>query len=173
MRNCISLTILILASLFASLSAHPTYYPDVYRNESCYKPTPAKIYSYHIHLLYVNTNQQQVNDAYRIRDAFVAKFKSQLGPDSKDLFHNDYNCMLEPDTTPAGPFPTADWSVVVLPESLLPMMQWMTQYREKYTVLVHPNSGCEVEDHSDWALWNGDAYPLDITIFSKDKPFPW
>ena len=114
-----------------------------------------------------------MTDAYRIRDAFIARFRSQMGPDSSDLFHNDYNCMLEPDTEPAGPFPVAEWSVFVLPESLLEMMQWMMQYRERYTILVHPNSGCEVEDHSDWAMWNGPAYPLDITIFSKEQPFPW
>ncbi len=71
MRNQI-FCVILLASLLALSYAHPTYYPDVYRNASCYQPGPAKIYSYHIHLMYVNTNQKQVNDAYRIRDAFKA-----------------------------------------------------------------------------------------------------
>ena len=121
------LVLLIGTLLLASLvSAHPAILTGVDRNASCSNPTPAKIQSYHIHLLYIQTNKQQVNDAYRIRDAFKAKFKGMLGPDSKDLFQNDYNCMLEPDTEPAGPFPVAEWSVFVLPDSLLPMMQWMT-----------------------------------------------
>ena len=96
---------------------------------SCVKPAPAKIYSYHIHLLYWQTNKPQTADAYAIRDLFRAKFQTKLGPDCHDLFHNDYNCMLDPDLGPAGPFPTANWSVFVLPENLQPMMEWMMQNR--------------------------------------------
>ena len=137
------------------------------------KPAPAKIYSYHIHLLYWQTNKPQIAEAYAIRDQFRAKFQAKLGPDCHDLFHNDYNCILDPDLGPAGPFPTANWSVFVLPEHLQPMMEWMMQNRGQFTVLVHPNSGCEVEDHSDWTFWSGQPYPLDMTIFSHDQPFPW
>ena len=93
------------------------------------KPAPAKIYSYHIHLLYWQTNKPQIAEAYAIRDLFRAKFQAKLGPDCHDLFHNDYNCMLDPDLGPAGPFPAANWSVFVLPENLQPMMEWMMQNR--------------------------------------------
>ncbi len=37
-------------------------------------------------------------------------------------------------------------------------------------ILVHPNSGCETEDHSSWALWGGHAWELDMTIFSCEAP---
>ena len=76
--------------------------------------------------------------------------------------------MLDPDYEAAGPFPTADWSVFVLPGYLEKMMMWMFQRRESYSILVHPNSGCEVEDHTDWASWSGQVWPLDATIFSHD-----
>ena len=58
MKLSILLGTLALFSLFSSLDAHPTIYPDVHRNTSCYLPTPAKIYSYHIHLMYIHTNKQ-------------------------------------------------------------------------------------------------------------------
>ena len=103
----------------------------------------------------------------------MAQFNKALGPDCHDLFHNDHTCMLDPDYAPAGPFPVANWSVFVLPEEIEPMMQWMIQHRGAYSVLVHPNSGCELEDHSDWTLWSGASYPLDMTAFSHDQPFPW
>ena len=164
---------LILASLGALAVAHPTYYPDVYRNESCYNPEPAQIYSYHIHLVDLQTNQKDTEDAYKIRERFRVRFASKLGPDCHDLFHNEYSCILDPDEGPAGPFPVANWSVFVLPESLELMAAWMVQNRGRFSVLVHPNSGCEVEDHSDWTMWSGNPYPLDMTIFSHDRPFPW
>ena len=164
----------VLVALLASFaSAHPTYYPEIYRNESCYNPEPAQIFSYHIHLVYLQTNQKDTEDAYKIRDKFRVKFASKMGPDCHDLFHNEYTCILDPDVGPAGPFPVANWSVFVLPEHLELMMAWMTQNRGRFSVLVHPNSGCEVEDHSDWTFWSGNPYPLDLTIFSHDRPFPW
>ena len=51
------LTLTLTASLIAlGVNSHPTYYPEVNRNASCYNPTPAKIFSYHIHMLYIGTN---------------------------------------------------------------------------------------------------------------------
>ena len=53
--NVLTLT-LITCLVALGVHAHPTYYPEVDRNVSCYNPTPAKIYSYHIHMLYIGTN---------------------------------------------------------------------------------------------------------------------
>jgi hypothetical protein len=35
-------------------------------------------------------------------------------------------------------------------------------------MLVHPNTGYEYEDHSIWAMWAGDVWPLDMSIFDKE-----
>ena len=124
-------------------------------------------------MLYIGNNDKQFNDASRIRQAFKDRFGSQLGPDCSTQYHNDYNCFLEITRVPVGPFTVSEWSIFVLPEFLLPMMQWATQYREQYTIFIHPNSGCQVEDHSDWAMFNGPAYPLDLSYLDPDRPFPW
>ena len=167
---------LLFSALFAvSTMAHSTHYYGVNRNESCIHPQPAKIFSYHLHLLYLKKNQQQVTDAYAIRDRFVAQFADRLGPDCHDLFHNNHTCMLDPDYDPAGPFPVSNWSVYILPgpgSNLEPMMQWLVQNRGRFSVLVHPNTGCEMEDHSDWTFWSGPAYPLDLDFFTHDEPYP-
>jgi len=47
------------------------------------------------------------------------------------------------------------------------------QNRGNYDVLIHPNSGCELEDHSWWAFWGGNPWELDLSIMSHDMPFPW
>ena len=40
-------------------------------------------------------------------------------------------------------------------------------------MLVHPNSGCEMEDHDKWSMWGGHPWKLDLTRLSHDEPFPW
>ena len=42
--------------------------------------------------------------------------------------------------------------------------------RGNLSIMVHPNSGCEVEDHRDWALWLGPAHTLNFTCFHYDCP---
>lgn len=39
------------------------------------------------------------------------------------------------------------------------------QNRGEFSIVVHPNTGYEYEDHSLWAMWSGQVWPLDMTIF--------
>ena len=36
------------------------------------------------------------------------------------------------------------------------------------SVLLHPNTGYEYEDHSIWAMWAGQPWPLDMSIFEQE-----
>ena len=36
--------------------------------------------------------------------------------------------------------------------------------------MIHPNSGCEVEDHTEWAVWGGKTWELIPEIFSCEYP---
>ena len=65
-----SLLTVTLACFLALSLAHSTKYLGVNRNEACLNPEPATVYSYHIHLLYWQTNKEHTEGAYRIRDAF-------------------------------------------------------------------------------------------------------
>lgn len=60
-----------------------------------------------------------------------------------------------------------------MPEDFADIVPWFLQNRNGYDLLVHPNTGCELEDHSWWALWAGTAWQIDMTAFSHDQPFPW
>ena len=35
------------------------------------------------------------------------------------------------------------------------------------TLLVHPNTGWQYEDHSSWALWAGGSQPINLSIFEE------
>jgi hypothetical protein len=50
--------------------------------------------------------------------------------------------------------------------------QWFLQRHGDFPLLIHPNSGCEYEDHTVWALWTGapSPYPLDPIVAGM---VPW
>ncbi|KAL4464092.1 hypothetical protein ABPG74_006029 [Tetrahymena malaccensis] len=149
--------------------AHPTKY-QVDRNVTCLKPTPAPIKSWHIHILYWQNNQKSVEGAYQLRDKFMKDFAHVLGAPCTDLFHQDHLCMFEAYDRPDGPFLVAQWAAFVPLEHFQAVTQWSIQNRSGYDLLIHPNSGCEVEDHTWWAMWSGTPWQLDTSIFSRDQP---
>ena len=58
--------------------------------------------------------------------------------------------------TVIGPFPIGEWSMWFSNPYLGLVVSWFNQNREGFNVLYHPNSGCEYEDHTDWAIWIGN-----------------
>ncbi len=84
-----------------------------------------------------------------------------------------------------GPFVSGEWSIFV-PLGYYPLITpWLLQNRGNslilqfkkifqsihlgnLSMLVHPNTGYEYEDHSIWAMWAGDVWPLDMSIFDKE-----
>ena len=183
------LSIFFLVLSLTLLSSHPTHYLEVERNRTCFDPEPAKIYSWHIHLLYWQNNEKHTIGAYQKRNKFISAFKEKLGyiskvfilliffiykgPQCTDLFHQNQLCMFEPDKQPVGPFLTAQWAIFVTNDLFSETVQWFTQHRGIYDVLIHPNSGCELEDHSWWAIWAGTPWEINLDAMTHDQPFPW
>jgi aromatic ring-cleaving dioxygenase len=66
-----------------------------------------------------------------------------------------------------GPFAIGEWSMYVPPHYLSTVTPWFIQNRGDFSVLVHPNTGCEYEDHSNWAQWAGSPWNMDMSIFTE------
>ena len=49
------------------------------------------------------------------------------------------------------------------------VVPWFMQHRGQFSVLIHPNTGFEYEDHSIWASWIGQPIPLDLSIFTQGE----
>lgn len=123
------------------------------------------IQSFHVHVLFFQTNQNNTNISLAFYKEALAYFK--IDKHCPHLFHNDYMCYFYPDMEAAGPFPTAQWAIYFLPEQYSQVVPYFMQHRDiGYTILVHPNTGAEKNDHSEWALWGGQPWPLDLTIFN-------
>ena len=46
-----------------------------------------------------------------------------------------------------GPFPVGEWSIFVPVPYYALVMPWMLQHRGDFSMIVHPNTGYEYEDH--------------------------
>ena len=126
--------------------------------------------SYHIHVLYWQNSPQHVRGAMALQADAVKYFGFDLVPNCTDLFHNPQPCMFSPDWEPAGPFTTAQYSFWIPVEAIWKYVPFFMQRRGEYDVMVHPNSGCELEDHTLWPLWGGRSWELDGSIFSYHCP---
>jgi len=74
---------------------------------------------------------------------------------------HDFTTTLE-----GGPFPVGEWSMFVPVGYIDLILPWFAQNRNGLSVLIHPNTGYEYEDHSIWSFWNGNEWPLNMDIFT-------
>ncbi len=66
-----------------------------------------------------------------------------------------------------GPHPRFSYQVGLKNEQFQPFMSWLTMNRGDLTVFIHPNTGHDLEDHRDRAIWMGQQVPLVLDIFTK------
>jgi DOPA 4,5-dioxygenase len=66
---------------------------------------------------------------------------------------------------PVGPHP--QWSYqVAFPAALFEaIVPWLALNRDGLTVFIHPNTGDDLADHRDHALWMGSMPALDLSQF--------
>jgi DOPA 4,5-dioxygenase len=49
------------------------------------------------------------------------------------------------------------------------MVSWLTLNHGDLIVFIHPNTGQDLEDNRDRAVWIGRSVPLSLDIFTKKK----
>ena len=66
---------------------------------------------------------------------------------------------------PVGPHP--DWSCQLAfgPEIIGVMLPWLALNRNGLVVFLHPNTGDDLADHTDYAVWMGAIRRLDLSVF--------
>mmetsp|Transcript_11634 Transcript_11634/g.17653 ORF Transcript_11634/g.17653 Transcript_11634/m.17653 type:complete len:236 (+) Transcript_11634:90-797(+) len=168
-----------LTTLFAIINgvvSHPDRYTSSLKDTVDCDSYPT-IMSYHVHITYMLTNKDQIKRAGELREEALVVFADLLGEDpvcrgtSNDpsgRYDNGELCMIydhELDVT-LGPFPVGEWSMFVPVHYYNRVVPWYVQHRGEFSLLVHPNTGCEYEDHSIWAQWSGDKWNLDMSIFT-------
>eukprot|EP00053_Salpingoeca_punica_P007791 m.70920 g.70920 ORF g.70920 m.70920 type:complete len:237 (+) comp14331_c0_seq4:69-779(+) len=159
------LLLAVVAAIAAVCSGHPTRYRDLPAADCHAQPT---ILSYHIHVTYNFMNEDQIAGAMALRSEAKRALADFAGPDCDGRYDygrlcfivdHDFNTTLE-----GGPFPVGEWSIFVPIPYFAVALQFMMQRHGEFPLLIHPNTGCEYEDHSIWAMWTGvpSPQPLDL-----------
>lgn len=104
------------------------------------------ITDYHAHVYYDAASKAT---AAALRDTIAARFTVKLG-----RWHDD----------PVGPHPTGSYQIAFGPELFATLVPWLMLNRAGLTVLVHPNTGEDLADHRDRALWLGESRELDLSV---------
>ena len=108
------------------------------------------IQGYHAHV-YCRPGQRA--QAARVREAVADRFPVRLG-----RWHE----------TPVGPHPVGMYQLAFEPAVFSELVPWLMIHRDGLSVLVHPETGDDLSDHRDHALWLGDPMPLRLEVFSTD-----
>jgi len=103
-----------------------------------------KIVGFHAHIYFDSVSREA---ATRIREGLSAQFLVQLG-----RWH----------AQPIGLHPKAMYQVAFLPEQFGKVVPWLLLHRQGLDILIHPETGDDVADHTEHSLWLGEKLKLNI-----------
>ncbi|KAI9148592.1 hypothetical protein H9P43_010095 [Blastocladiella emersonii ATCC 22665] len=115
---------------------------------------PHPITSYDVHIYWLPSSKAQRAEAMALKDTAAALFPQlwhgkmwdrPVGPHPYSMFEIDiHNC--------------ADFAAFV---------PWLALHHGSLSVLIHPQTGDDVADHTKHALWLGQPVPLDIGLLAE------
>ncbi len=109
----------------------------------------AGIEGYHAHVYYDAATRAV---AERVRAGIGANFSVRLG-----RWHDK----------PVGPHPVSMYQVAFSVEDFARLVPWLMLHREGLSVLVHPETGNEYDDHARFASWLGEPIALRLDTLRK------
>ena len=134
------------------------------------------ITSYHFHVMFwPNATQgpgaHTADLAMRLRQDFLDHFGVDDSDECATMFDSVDMCVFPVDWEPgvglAAPFVTPNWAVYVPLDRFTEAMPWISQHRGDMDVLMHPNTGCNVEDHQLWSMWSGNKWEINLGAFVR------
>ncbi|MCH9674985.1 MAG: DOPA 4,5-dioxygenase family protein [Gammaproteobacteria bacterium] len=105
------------------------------------------ITGYHAHVYYSAETKPK---AEALREALAAQFDVVLG-----RWHD----------RPVGPHPCWSYQVAFECDQFAELIPWLSLNRAGLDVLVHPETGHALQDHTDHAMWLGQSQKLKVDIF--------
>lgn len=111
--------------------------------------TAPQILDWHAHVYFDPASRDA---AWALRERIEKAFPIEMG-----RFHEKT----------VGPHPRFSYQVAFKNEQFAPLLSWLTLHRGDLTVFIHPNTGQDLEDHRDRAIWMGQQVPLVLDIFTR------
>lgn len=102
------------------------------------------ITGYHAHVYY---DAESKPAAEALRASIEARFDVRLG-----RWHD----------RPVGPHPHWSYQIAFAPALFAELVPWLALNRGDLTVFVHPETGDDIPDHRDHAIWLGEKAELNL-----------
>ena len=106
-----------------------------------------RIADWHAHVYFDADSREP---ARRLREAVEERFEMKMG-----RWHEK----------PVGPHPCWSYQIHFQNGVFAELVPWLALNREGLVVFIHPNSGEDLGDHRDRAIWLGAKLDLDLSIF--------
>jgi aromatic ring-cleaving dioxygenase len=114
-------------------------------------PKPSEITDYHVHVYYDAAKTR--DKAERLRGRVAKAFpQAKLG-----RWHDEL----------VGPHPQSMYQIAFPTDMLAAFVPWLMLNRDGLTILLHPETGDDLTDHTAHAAWFGAVLPLNVAIFNK------
>jgi DOPA 4,5-dioxygenase len=109
------------------------------------------ITGYHAHVYY---DAESKPTAAEVRAGVEARFDMRPGEIRMGRWHDN----------PIGPHPMGSYQVAFAPELFGEIVPWLALNRRGLTVFIHPETGDDRTDHSDYAIWLGEQREVDLSV---------
>ncbi|WP_299623906.1 DOPA 4,5-dioxygenase family protein [Pelagibius sp.] len=104
------------------------------------------ITGYHAHVYY---DAESKAAAGVLREAIEARFDVRMG-----RWHD----------RPVGPHPCWSYQVAFTPDLFASVVPWLALNRGELVIFIHPETGEDLPDHRDRALWLGAKLELNLDV---------
>ena len=108
-----------------------------------------EISGFHAHVYF---DEGSVEQARELCEAAVERFGVSMG-----RMHE----------RPVGPHPRWSCQLAFPPEQFGDFVPWLAVMRGGLTVFIHPETGDDLSDHRDRAIWMGEMLPLKLEMFAS------
>ena len=105
------------------------------------------IKGFHAHVYY---DQNNIEEAQKICEGARDKFEIPMGR------------MHEKNV---GPHPRWSCQLSISCENFGEVIPWLALNRKGLTLFIHPETGDDLKDHTDFAIWMGELLELNLSIF--------
>jgi aromatic ring-cleaving dioxygenase len=106
----------------------------------------SRIASWHAHVYFDAASRDAARE---FRDVLTAQFGDRV---EMGRFHE----------REVGPHPRWSYQIAFAPTQFSDVVGWLALNHGALDVFVHPNTGDELRDHRDCALWLGRSHQLDL-----------
>jgi len=103
--------------------------------------------SFHAHVYF---DDETIEQARALCEAARDKFEIKMG-----RMHEK----------PVGPHPTGSCQLLVPYEKFGKVTSWLSTNRDGLVIFIHAETGDDLADHTNHAIWMGEMLPLDLSIF--------